>query len=202
MYFLFVMVQVYLLFPLVLWLLQVTRATTRSSWRLPGAAVRHRVHHHPLAPPPEPVVAPLRGLHPYQFFPMYGAIAAVRPPRCDRLSGHRENARYVGIGLAAALLITGGYAVGTFFDRVDTSDGAPNLYSGPFQPTLLPFLVTAIACLYAAALTWSHRWRTSTPRFARAVAYASKPQLRRLPSSTCWCSTSSSACPATAWTRG
>ena len=173
MYFLFVMVQVYLLFPLVLWLLQVTKgyhAVVLGASLALQFVIAYTITH--WLPTSSPWWHHYVVFIPYQFFLMYGAIAAVHRDAIARaVTG--ENARYVGIGLAAALLLTGGYAVGTFFDRVDTSDGAPNLYSGPFQPTLLPFLVTAIACHDAAALTWSHRWRTSPPRFARAVAYAS-----------------------------
>ena len=85
-----------------------------------------------------------------------------------------ERALYVGIGLAAALLSP----TATRSAPSSTGSTPPTVRrtcTRPFQPISLQplFLVTAIACLYAAALTWNHRWRTSTPRFRGVVAYAS-----------------------------
>ncbi|MBR7552340.1 acyltransferase, partial [Mycobacterium tuberculosis] len=42
-----------------------------------------------------------------------------------------------------------------------------------FYPTLVPFLIVAMTCLYAVGLHWAENRREHAPRFARAVKYAS-----------------------------
>ncbi len=179
MYFLFVMIQVYLLFPLVLWLLQATKgyhaALFTASLALQAlitVAITHWL------PESSPWWHHYATFIPYQFFLVYGAIAAVHRDAIARVVTG-PHARHVGLGLFAALIATGAYAELEFLRRVSaaastaTPAPAPNASASAFEPTLLPFLLVAIACLYAGALTWSHRWRDSTPRFARFVSYAS-----------------------------
>ncbi|GAB09500.1 hypothetical protein GOARA_042_00070 [Gordonia araii NBRC 100433] len=175
MYFLFVMLQVYLLFPLVMWLLQATKgyhaAVLGASLVLQiliTVAITHWL------PTSDPWWHHYAVFVPYQFFLVYGAIAAIHRDAITRaLTG--EHRRYVGLGLFTALAATGGYALWEFFKRLAADPDAPaNAHSGPFEPTLLPFLIVAIACLYAVALIWNQRWRGSTPPwFNRFVAYAS-----------------------------
>lgn len=171
MYFLFVMLQVYLLFPLVLWLVRKTRdhhalllaasaalqfgiVMTITHWQPPEWLVGYWWHHYAT-------------FIPYQFFILYGAVAAVHRDAIGKwLSGK-------GWWLFGALVLTGGFAVGTFLYRVWGLDQRPIYAAAAFQPTLLPFLVVAIACLYAAALNWSTHWCDFTPGFARAVTFAS-----------------------------
>lgn len=173
MYFLLVMIQVYLLFPLVLWLLHATKgyhaAVLAGSLALQVLLTVGITHWLPSTSPWWHYYATFV---PYQFFLLFGAIAAVhRDAITDLVTG--VHARHVGAGLAATLIGTGAYAVWEFRDRLQDSDLPPNASSGAFEPTLLPFLIAAIVCLYAGALTWNYRWRARTPRFGRFVSYAS-----------------------------
>ncbi|GED99195.1 acyltransferase [Gordonia crocea] len=173
MYFLFVMVQVYLLFPLVLWLLQVTKGYHAA---LLGAAFVTQIFITVTITHWLPTTSPwwhhYATFIPYQFFLFYGAVAAVHRDAITRaITG--PNARYVGAGLVVALIGTATYALLAFRERLANSDLPPNASAGAFEPTLLPFLVTAIACLFTVALLWGERWREHTPRFARFVSFAS-----------------------------
>lgn len=171
MYFLFVMLQVYLLFPLVLWLIrktaghhlillgvsaavQVVLTSAFTHWQPAGALGSVWWHHYAT-------------FLPYQFYILYGAIAAV----------HRDRIRQwlVGRGwiLATALVLTAALAISSYLIRVFVDDQKPMDASSAFQPTLIPFLAVAIACLYAIALRWNDSWREFTPRFAAAVSWAS-----------------------------
>ncbi|MGC4935139.1 acyltransferase [Gordonia sp. DT30] len=171
MYFLFVMLQVYLLFPLVLWLV---RATVGKHWWLLGGSLAVQVAITVTITYWEPPAAfapywwhNYATFVPYQFFILYGAVAAV----------HREEvARWLagkGWWLFGALLATGGLALGTYLYGV-WYDGKPvHDNNSAFYPTLVPFLIVAMTCLYAAAAHWGEHWRDFTPRFARAVSFAS-----------------------------
>lgn len=171
MYFLFVMLQVYLIFPLVVWLArataghhgklllgslvaQFTIATTITHWNPPASVANYWWHNYAT-------------FIPYQFFILYGAIAAIHREAITRwLSGKAW-------WLFAALMSTAAVAVGTYVWSVWV-DGKPvHDNNSAFYPTLLPFLVVAMTCLYAAAAHWAEHWRAFTPRFARAVKYAS-----------------------------
>lgn len=170
MYFLFVMLQVYLLFPLVLWLVRKTRdhhialltfslaaqvaiTSVITYWQPPASIAGIWWHYYAT-------------FVPYQFLIFFGAVAAV----------HREAIRYWLRGkswwLFGALLITGAFAQTTFLMRV--ADGERAIYaSAAFQPTLIPFILVAITCLYAIGQHWADSHRESTPRFDRVVKYAS-----------------------------
>ncbi|MFT3901236.1 MAG: acyltransferase [Gordonia sp. (in: high G+C Gram-positive bacteria)] len=180
MYFLFVMVQVYLLFPLLLWLLEATKGfhavvltASLALQVLTTVAITHWL------PTTDPWWHHYATFLPYQFFLVLGAVAAIHRDAIARIITG-PNRRSVRLGLAAAAILTGGYALFEFHRRIDakaalTPDAVPppSASAGAFEPTLLPFLVVAIACLYAAALTWAHYKRDDTPRFARVVTYAS-----------------------------
>ncbi|MGV9714002.1 acyltransferase [Gordonia sp. NPDC003424] len=171
MYFLFVMLQVYLVFPLVLWLVRATRghhlqvlvasfvvqlaiASTITHWNPPGVVAQYWWHNYAT-------------FVPYQFFILYGAVAAVhREAIGDWLRGK-------GWMLFGALVTTGTLAVGVYLGGVWFAGKPVHDNNSAFYPTLLPFLVVAIACLYSVALNWGERWREFTPRFARAVSFAS-----------------------------
>ncbi|AZG47580.1 acyltransferase [Gordonia insulae] len=171
MYFLFVMLQVYLLFPLVLWLvratarhhgmllagslaLQIAITVTITSWQPPASIAAYWWHHYAT-------------FVPYQFFILYGAVAAVHRDAIARwLSGK-------GWWLFGALVLTGALAVGSYVAGVWFGGKPVHDNNSAFYPTLLPFLVVAIACLYSAALHWGTHWRDFTPRFARVVTFAS-----------------------------
>ncbi|MEP9416463.1 acyltransferase [Gordonia sp. VNQ95] len=171
MYFLFVMLQVYLLFPLVLWLVRATVGRHRlllagslavqvaitliiTYWEPPASVAPYWWHHYAT-------------FIPYQFFIFYGAIAAV----------HREEIAAWLSGkawwLVGALLLTGGFAVGVYLYGVKVQGHPVHDNDSAFFPTLIPFLIVAMTCLYAAAAHWAEHWREFTPRFARAVSFAS-----------------------------
>lgn len=171
MYFLFVMLQVYVLFPLVLWLVRATVGrhaqllvaslvvqlaitSTITQWNPPAVIAQYWWHNYAT-------------FVPYQFFILYGAIAAVHREQIGRwLAGK-------GWWLFGALIATGALAVGVYLGGVWFAGKPVHDNNSAFHPTLLPFMITAIACLYAAALQWGQHWREFTPWFARAVSFAS-----------------------------
>ncbi|HEY9315899.1 acyltransferase, partial [Williamsia sp.] len=171
MYFLFVMLQVYLLFPLVLWLVRATRnhhvALLAGSFAFQVAITSIITYW----TPPESWWGVWWHYYatfvPYQFFIVLGSVAAV----------HREKVRLwlrgKGWWLFAALMLTAVFALATFWRRVWGLDQIPIYASAAFQPTLLIFLVTAIVCLYAVGQHWADTYRQQTPRFDRVVKYAS-----------------------------
>ncbi|MFT4042659.1 MAG: acyltransferase [Gordonia sp. (in: high G+C Gram-positive bacteria)] len=171
MYFLFVMLQVYLIFPLVLWLVratarhhgpllagsltaQVAIASTITHWNPPASMANYWWHHYAT-------------FVPYQFFILYGAVAAVhRESIADWLSGKRW-------WLLGSLLATTALALGSYLYSVLVAGKPAHDSNSAFHPTLIPFVIVAMTCQYAAAVHWAARWREHTPRFARAVQYAS-----------------------------
>ncbi|ORM33145.1 acyltransferase [Williamsia sp. 1135] len=170
MYFLFVMLQVYLLFPVVLWVVRKTRnhhvallaaslgvqiavTSVITYWQPPASIAGIWWHYYAT-------------FVPYQFLIFLGAVVAV----------HREAIRLwlrgKGWWLFAALVVTGTFAQVTYLMRV--AGGERAIYaSAAFQPTLIPFILVAIGCLYAIGQHWADRYRESTPRFDRVVKYAS-----------------------------
>ncbi|MFW0786464.1 acyltransferase [Gordonia sp. CPCC 206044] len=171
MYFLFVMLQVYLLFPLVLWLVRATRGhhaillacsfavqvaitSTITFWNPPAHIAEHWWHHYAT-------------FIPYQFFILYGALAAAHREQIDRW--------LVGKGwwLFGSLVVTALLAVGVYAGNVWFGDQPVHDSNSAFFPYLLPFLVVAITCLYAAAAHWARHRRDATPRFARVVTFGS-----------------------------
>lgn len=171
MYFLFVMLQVYLLFPLVLWLVRATVGkhkwvllaslaaqlaitVTITYWEPPASVATYWWHNYAT-------------FIPYQFFIFYGAIAAVHREEIGRwLSG--KGWWLFGALLATAALALGTYLYGVWYDGKPVHDN-----NSAFYPALVPFLVVAMTCLYAVAAHWGEHWREMTPRFARAVSFAS-----------------------------
>lgn len=170
MYFLFVMLQVYLLFPLVLWIVRKTRnhhvalltvslavhiavTSVITYWQPPASIAGVWWHYYAT-------------FVPYQFMIFVGAVAAV----------HREKIRYwlrgKGWWLFIALVATAVLAQVTY--RLRVHDGQLPIYaSATFQPTLIPFILVAITCLYAVGQHWADSHRESNPRFDRVVKYAS-----------------------------
>lgn len=171
MYFLFVMMQVYILFPLVLWLvratvgrhalllavsltLQVGMTMFLTHGTPPDFLAEHWWHHYAT-------------FVPYQFAILYGAVVAV----------HREAIndwiRGKGWWLTAGLIVTGAFAVISLYLRVEVNGMRPMDARGAFEPTLLPFIIMAIACMYAAALYWAENLRREGTGPTRFIAYAS-----------------------------
>ena len=171
MYFLYVMLQVYLLFPAVLWLV---RATSGHHMLLLAGSVTLQVgityaitHWQPVGTIGNFWWHNYATFAPYQLFILYGAVAAVHRDRIGQWLRGKSTL------LILALIVTGAFAVGTYLWRVWGDGQRPIYASAAFQPTLIPFLLVAITCLYAAALHWGENWRDFTPGFARVVSYAS-----------------------------
>ncbi len=169
-YFLLVMLQVYVLFPAIRWLVQKTKghhgALLAASFALQIAVFAVITYW----TPPESWAGwwwhHYATFVPYQFFIVAGAVAAV----------HREqvDARIRGRGgwLAAGLVGTGAFAVGVYLYEAFVS-GKVFSHDSAFAVTLLPFLVFAVVAIYAMGLHWATHVRPYSPRFGKVVAYAS-----------------------------
>ncbi|EGD54992.1 acyltransferase [Gordonia neofelifaecis] len=170
-YFLFVMLQVYLLFPLVRQI--VTRTRGHHWWLLAGSVTLQVVVLSMISYWTPPAgFAELWGhmyatVLPYQLLIVLGALAADHREQVGRwLRGRGEL-------LGWLLLGTGLLAVGSYVHRVVFSGAPINDPSSPFELTLLPFIVVAAISVYAMALHWATFHRDRTPLMAKTVAYAS-----------------------------
>lgn len=170
-YFLLVMLQVYLLFPLLRTLilrtrghhglvltgsvaLQVTVLSLLSYWTPPAGLQELWNHLYATAIP-------------YQLLIVLGALAADHRHRLGRaLRGHGELIGWLFVG-------TGMLAIGTYVHRVLFSGAPINDPGSPFELTLLPFILVAVVSVYAMALHWSTYHREGTPMTAKVVSYAS-----------------------------
>ncbi|WP_235831393.1 acyltransferase [Gordonia zhaorongruii] len=169
-YFLFVMLQVYILFPL-----------------LRALVIRTRGHHAVVLGTclglqviivslmsywPEPASWDYAWLHlyatfvPYQLVIVAGAIAA------DHRELIAQHLRGRSAPLAVALVATGAFAVGAYLHRVNFNGSPVNDPQSAFELTTLPFILVAVVSMYAMALHWSTFRRAATSRFASFVAYA------------------------------
>jgi peptidoglycan/LPS O-acetylase OafA/YrhL len=170
-YFIFVIIQFYLLFPLILWVVRATRdhhglllAASFAVQMTVLMVVRH------YAPPANSWLAEnwwhaYSTFLPYQFFVILGGVCAVHRDRVDAFL------RGKGWWILGALIASAGFALLTYVMRLDDGE-KPIDASFALQPTLQPFIFCAIAALYAAAVWWSDR-REGTPRFNSVVSYAS-----------------------------
>jgi peptidoglycan/LPS O-acetylase OafA/YrhL len=172
-YFIFVIMQFYLLFPLILWLVRATRnhhllLLTASLAVQMGVLLA--IEHLP------PVLSPGSWIAdnwwhaystflPYQFFVFLGAVVAVHRDRVDAFL------RGKGRWIVGALIGSGAFALVTYMMRLDEGQRAVDA-AFALQPTLQPFILCAITALYAAAVFWADR-RDGTPRFNSVVSYAS-----------------------------
>ncbi|WP_188486755.1 acyltransferase [Williamsia phyllosphaerae] len=170
-YFIFVIIQFYLLFPVILWIVRKTRnhhVTLLVASLIIQLAVLYTLNH--LSAPQgswlyENWWHAYSTFLPYQFFVFLGAVAAVHRDRVD------EWLRGRGWWILAGVIAGGVFAYVTFSERL--ADGQPPALAGfALNPTLQPFIFMAIVALYATALRWSDR-RDRTPRFNKVVAYAS-----------------------------
>ncbi|MGZ8177312.1 acyltransferase [Williamsia sp. SKLECPSW1] len=170
-YFIFVIIQVYLLFPVILWIVRATR-NHHVLLLAASAAVQMTVlmvlRHY--APPPNSWLAEnwwhaYATFLPYQFFVFLGAVCAVHRDRVDAFLRGR------GWWIVGALTLSAAFALVTYLMRLDDGE-RPIDASFALQPTLQPFILCAIAALYASAVWWADN-RDRTPRFNRVVAYAS-----------------------------
>lgn len=170
-YFLFVMLQVYLLFPLIRRLVARTRG---RHWWLLGASAALQITVFGLIcywTPPTGMAELWSHLYatvvPYQLLIILGALAADHRERVGQwLRGRGEL-------LGWLLLGTGLLAVGAYVHRVLFSGAPINDPGSPFELTLLPFIVVAAISVYATGLHWARFHRERTPIMAKVVAYAS-----------------------------
>lgn len=169
-YFLVVMLQVYLLFPAIRWLVQKTRGhhgallavsfalqiaafAIISYWTPPESWASWWWHHYVT-------------FVPYQFFIIAGAVAAAHREQVDRWITGR------GGWLATGLVGTGIFAVGVYLYGAFIG-GTVHSFNSAFSLSLLPFLVFAVLSIYSMGRHWSANIRPNSPRFAKVVAYAS-----------------------------
>ncbi|SIR63619.1 acyltransferase [Williamsia sterculiae] len=166
-YFIFVMMQVYVLFPALLWLVRRTRrhhvALVATSFVLQVALVAAFTHYTPGGWLGQYWWRNYATFLPYQFFIVLGAVIAMNRDRIDRVL--RGRGRWV----ATAIVVTGALAYTAFILR--TQHGiTPLAASDSMHPSLLPYLVCAIVGLYALAVFWA-RHRDTTPRIAAVIRY-------------------------------
>lgn len=170
-YFIFVIIQFYLLFPLILWIVRATRGhhglLLAVSFAVQMTVLMVLRHY---APPPNSWFAAnwwhaYSTFLPYQFFVFLGAVGAVHRDRVDAFLRGR------GWWILGALTLSAAFALVTYVMRLHDGE-RPIDASFALQPTLQPFIFCAITALYAVAVFWSDR-RDGTPRFNRVVSYAS-----------------------------
>lgn len=170
-YFLFVIMQFYVLFPVILWIVRATRGHHLALLVVSGAvqlAILWSLNH---LSAPEGSWLYVNWWHaystfiPYQFFVFLGGVAAVHRDRVD--AWVRAHGWWIVVGLVASAV----FAYVTYTQRVDSGQ-TPVDAGFALNPTLQPFIFFAITALYSVAVRWSDR-RDRTPRFNRVVAYAS-----------------------------
>ncbi|WP_018178107.1 acyltransferase [Jongsikchunia kroppenstedtii] len=167
MYFLFVTMQAYLLFPALIWL--VRRTVGNHLWVLAGSALLQVLTLVAMMDWHQPAWLAEYSWHayatflPYQFFIVAGALAAVHREAIE------EWLRGRGAWIAMSWLVAGGVELVLYLRR--TTNGDPvSLASSPFQLTLFPFIALTIVALYSLGLWWSDR-RVPGSFAARAYAY-------------------------------
>jgi peptidoglycan/LPS O-acetylase OafA/YrhL len=168
-YFLLVTMQVYAVFPLLLWLLKRTR---RHPWALLGACAAIDLaftadRHYNL---PHPGFLSFFFVHAdplaisYVFFLVAGGVAAMH---FDKVTGWvRDHPRAVG------LIVTGGLGLtlaSYCFDHYALGQNAAQA-GEVFQPMVLVATTAAVTGLYALGVRWADRGEAR--RFKRTVAYA------------------------------
>lgn len=170
-YFLFVMLQVYLLFPLIRRLIAATRG--HHALLLAGSAALQVTvlslicYWTPPAQYAELWSHMYATFLPYQLLIVLGALAA---DHRDRLGAWLRGR---GELLGWLLLATGLLAVGAYIHRVIFNDAPINDPRSAFELTLLPFIVVAAVALYALGLHWATFHRGRSPIMAKVVSYAS-----------------------------
>lgn len=170
-YFLVVMLQVYLLFPVLRKLitrtrghhgivlavsvaLQVTTLSLITYWTPPAGMAEAWSHLYATVVP-------------YQLLIVMGALAADHRERVAELLRGRSEL------ICWSLLGTGMLAIGAYVHRVLFLGAPINAPGSPFELTLLPFIVVAVIAVYAMALHWATFRRAQSPIVAKVVRYAS-----------------------------
>ncbi|WP_026917577.1 acyltransferase [Gordonia shandongensis] len=169
-YFLFVMLQVYVLFPLVRRLVTATRGH-HGLLALGAGALQITVIAVMTYWTPPSSIADLWG-HLYATFLPYSLVIVLGALAADHRDTLHRLLRGQGVLLVTLLISTGAFAVAAYLYRVNTG-GPISDPLGAFQPTLLPFILVAAVGVYAMAVHWARTRRDRQPRIAMAVTYAS-----------------------------
>jgi peptidoglycan/LPS O-acetylase OafA/YrhL len=168
-YFLLVSLQLYLLFPLLLWVVRRTRGHHGVLLAVSGLAELGllALTHYPAWPAGWTTLqADVLVLSPvYQFYFVLGALAAVHH---ERLRAWVRGHGWVVVG---ALVAAGALHVGVYLLQLASGDSVQRAYD-PLQPSVVPWTVAVTLGLYAWGCAYADR-RRSDGRLARFVGQAS-----------------------------
>ncbi|RPA10191.1 acyltransferase [Gordonia sp. OPL2] len=170
-YFLLISMQIYLFFPAISWLLD---RTTHRPWHVLGGAAAIQMAMFVLyqyVPRPAGHAWDVAFDNLWKTLPMYalfvaiGALAAVHHESVERrLRAH-------AVPIVAACLAGTAFSVGAYV--VATSPGNVPLQSNtPWNPLLLPWLVSGLVMLWMLAMLWNDRRSADKRAAAGAVQYA------------------------------
>jgi peptidoglycan/LPS O-acetylase OafA/YrhL len=169
-YFLLVSLQVYLFFPLLLWLLRATRGHHGLLLGVSAAIQLALTWVYMYRPPTAGVLGGLMAnssalVISYQFYVLLGALAAMHFDRMHEwVCGHL---RLIGIGVVVIGALTEGWYL-----LAQQSSHQPWAASAVMQPAMLPWSVAATAGLYALGVCWA-RARRESSLSSHAIAGAS-----------------------------
>jgi peptidoglycan/LPS O-acetylase OafA/YrhL len=147
-YFLVVLLQFYVVFPAVLWLLRRTEGH-HATLLLVSLSLQVAYTALPMFHPLGPLFSgatQTREVVSYQLYLMAGCLAAVHYDAVHRwILGHP-------LQIIGAALVTGGFAEACYF--IGRAYGVPMLsgVSGAFSPFVIPFNISAIALIYLAGV--------------------------------------------------
>jgi len=168
-YFLLVSLQLYLLFPLLVWLVRRTRGHHRALFLVSGALelVLLALTHYATWPGSWATVqANALVLAPtYQFYFVAGALAAVHHDRFHAWVVRRPRA------VVGALVVTAALHVGVYLVQLPSSGSVARAYD-PLQPSVVPWTVAVTLGLYAVGIVYARSRRPGT-RLATFVDQAS-----------------------------
>jgi peptidoglycan/LPS O-acetylase OafA/YrhL len=166
-YFVFVLMQFYLVFPLLLWLLKRTR---RWHWVILGVSLAVQVwvtfalHYQHANPQVWYDINSTREVTSYVFYLVAGMVAGAHLPAVRAWIWPRR-----WVLLVAAVLVTAG--VETWFVLAVHSGQSPASVADPFEPEAIPLYVASILLLWLAGAWWADRSRDGWPsRLVRAMS--------------------------------
>lgn len=166
-YYVFVLMQFYLLFPVLLWLLN--RARRWSAVILVAslgvqAWVSFGLHDQHWSPQVWYDINSTREVTSYVFYLVAGMVLGAHLPAARAWAWRRR-----GLLLAAGLLVLAG--VEAWFVFTVRSGQAPASAADPFEPEAIPLYAAVILLLWLAGAWWAHRSRNGRPsRLARAMS--------------------------------
>lgn len=168
MYFLLISMQIYFFFPMLRWLVKKTEGHHGKLF-VAGAAMQLAMFCWlTVFPYPDEGLLALLRAHSWKMLPTYallvvlGALAAVHFDRAKEWF-----ARNVPLVLGLSVLGTA-FTVGVFF-MVTSPDEVPLYAASAANPTLIPWMLSAIAVLYVVAAAWNERRGDGSGFVARVV---------------------------------